>query len=100
MQQAVGGIIQAVYPFEDTVTLICNDEGKPLGLPFNRGLKTADGKLYDVICGTFFLCAAPADSDHLESLLEEQLLHYEELFRYPEMLAKVNGELICIPTYE
>lgn len=27
LQAAVGGDIQAVYPYEDPVALICNDEG-------------------------------------------------------------------------
>ena len=33
MQELVGGTIQAVYPFDDPVALVCNDEGKLLGLP-------------------------------------------------------------------
>mgnify|MGYP000382266717 CR=1 FL=1 len=36
LQAAVGGDIQAVYPYEDPVALICNDEGKLMGLPLNR----------------------------------------------------------------
>ena len=32
MQEIVGGTIQAIYPFEEPVALICNDEGKLLGL--------------------------------------------------------------------
>ena len=28
MQKIVGGLIQAVYPFDSPVALICNDEGK------------------------------------------------------------------------
>ena len=36
MQALVGGLIEAVYPFEDSVALICNDEGKLTGLPQNR----------------------------------------------------------------
>lgn len=28
MQQAVGGYIQAVYPYEEAVVLVCNEEGK------------------------------------------------------------------------
>ena len=36
MQAPVGGLIEAVYPFEDPVALICNDEGKLTGLPQNR----------------------------------------------------------------
>ena len=39
MQQIVGGLIQAVYPFPERVALICNEEGKMLGLPRNRGLR-------------------------------------------------------------
>ena len=58
MQQVVGGYIQAIYPFEDPVALICNEEGKLLGLPLNRALKDGDGDIYDIIAGTFFLCGA------------------------------------------
>ena len=28
MQQFVGGYLQAVYPFDDPVAIICNEEGK------------------------------------------------------------------------
>lgn len=38
LQNAVGGLIQVIYPFEDDVLLVCNDEGKISGLPLNRGL--------------------------------------------------------------
>lgn len=39
MQSVVGGPIQAVYPFEESVALICHEEGKLLGLPLNRALR-------------------------------------------------------------
>ena len=39
MQAVVGGLIQAVYPFDEPVALVCNDEGKLLGLPLNRCLR-------------------------------------------------------------
>lgn len=35
MQKVVGGIIQAIYPFEDNAAVVCNDEGLFLDLPFN-----------------------------------------------------------------
>ena len=31
MQQLVGGIIQAIYPWTDPVAMICHDEGKIIG---------------------------------------------------------------------
>ena len=65
MQHAVGGSIQAVYPFEEPVALICHEEGKLLSLPLNRALRSPDtGEIYDIIAGDFFLCAAPPDSEN------------------------------------
>lgn len=67
MQAVVGGLIQAVYPFEEAVALVCNDDGKLLGLPLNRALREPEtGRIYDVVAGVFFLCAAPPDSDHFD----------------------------------
>ena len=81
MQAVVDGGIQAVYPFEEPVALLCNEEGKCLGLPLNRVLRLDNGEVYDVIAGAIFLCAAPPDSDRFASLTEEQIAHYTEQFR-------------------
>lgn len=35
LQKAVGGYIEAVYPFSDSVVVIVNEEGKLEGLPLN-----------------------------------------------------------------
>ena len=85
MQQAVGGPIQAVYPFEEPVALICHEEGKLVGLPLNRCLRLDNGEIYDIIAGTFFLCAAPPDSEDFESLTAEQMEHYRRRFDRPEI---------------
>ena len=90
MQTVVGGHIQAVYPFEEPVALICNEEGKCLGLPLNRVLRLETGEIYDVIAGTFFLCAAPPDSDRFASLTEEQIARYSERFRAIELFPEVR----------
>ncbi len=42
MQEIVGGLIQAVYPFDEPVALVCNEEGKLMNLPANRGLRDRD----------------------------------------------------------
>ena len=89
--------LQMVDHIEEPVALICNEEGKLNGLPLNRALWDEDGNLYDIISGTFFLCAAPPDAENFQSLSEERLLYYEERFRCPEMFLKVNGKLICLP---
>ncbi len=92
MQAVVGGAIQAVYPFEEPVALICNDEGKYLGLPLNRVLRLDTGEIYDVIAGTFFLCAAPPDRVHFASLTEEQIARYSERFRAIELFPEVRHD--------
>lgn len=97
MQEIVGGTIQALYPFEESVVLICNDEGKLLGLPLNRALRDDEGRIYDVIAGTFFLCGAPEDSDHLESIPDSLAGSYRKRFDVPESFIRLNGKLICIP---
>ena len=97
MQKAVGGLIQAVYPFRDSVALICNEEGKLLGLPLNRRLRDENGTIYDIISGTFFLCQAPPDGERFASLTDEQIDHYKKLYQTPELFMKINGQIICLP---
>ena len=100
MQELVGGTIQAVYPFDDPVALVCNDEGKLLGLPLNRALRDEEGQIYDVIAGTFFICGAAEDSDSFTSLTDEQVAYWLKRFAKPEFFVSVNGKLICVPVEE
>ena len=97
MQEIVGGLIQPIYLFDEPVALVCNDEGKLLDLPANRGLRNKDGQIYDIVCGTFFLCGAPPDSDHLTSLTPEQIQRYQERFYAPEMFWGMDGHIVCLP---
>ena len=62
LQEAVGGSIQAVYPYDDPVALICNEEGKLMGLPLNRSLTDENGEIYDIIAGNFILTGLSEDN--------------------------------------
>ena len=97
MQKIVGGSIEVVYPFEEPVALICNEEGKLLNLPLNRALRDDAGEVYDIISGTFFLCAAPTDSDHFAGLTDQHVKTYMERFAMPEMFLDVGGDLFVLP---
>ena len=97
MQEIVDGLIQPVYPFDDPVAMVCNDEGKLMNLPANRGLRGKDGPIYDIVSGTFFLCSAPPDSDHFTSLTSEQIERYKERFHTPEMFWGMDGRIVCLP---
>ena len=97
MQKIVGGSIEAVYPFDEPVALICNEEGKLLNLPLNRALRDDEGNVYDIISGTFFLCAAPLDSYCFVGLTDQQAKTYMERFAMPEMFLDVGGDLFVLP---
>ena len=81
MQRMVSGYIQAYYPWMDEVAIICNDEGKIMGFPFNRPIFGEHGELVDIIAGTFFLCGAPMDSGKFTDLPEDLIEHYTRMFQ-------------------
>ena len=95
MQKTVGGYIQAVYPFEETVCLVCNEEGKLQGLPLNRALRDEDNSVYDIVAGTFFVC--DCSTENFKSLNEEQLKRYTEKYKRPERFMRVDDQILAIP---
>ena len=101
MQEAVGGLIEAYMPFEDEVSIICNEEGKTLRLPLNRAVyvdsESGQKQIADIIAGNFFICYAPASSDKLLSLPEKMIEKYEERFRTPEIFVKNGGKIVASP---
>ena len=95
MQAAVGGYIQAVYPYEEPVALICNEDGKLNRLPLNRALRDSDGDIYDIIAGNFFIAGlGQNDFTDLPHDLAEQ---FAEQFRQPEMFMRVDGKIVAAP---
>ena len=96
LQAEVGGDIAATYPFSDPVGLVCNDEGKLIGLELNRGLRDEDGNLYDIMAGTFLVVGLSEDS--FTSLTPEQVQKYTEHFKQPEQFISLNGQIIALPS--
>jgi len=75
MQAVVGGYIQAV-PLAGDAVLICNEEGKLDGLPFNRRFGN------DILVGTFFI-ASSDDLGEFISLPDSDIEKYTKMFRLP-----------------
>ena len=86
MQKLVGGPIQAIYPFQEAVALVCNEEGVNLQLEFNRMIPE---RSYGGIFGTFFICGL--GEDDFISLTPEQVKTYTDRFKRAEMILAVNG---------
>ena len=97
MQDIVGGLIQPIPLNDPDAILVCNDEGKLMNLPANRGLRDENGQIYDIVCGTFFLCGTSVDCDHFISLTPEQVERYRERFFTPEVFWGVDGRIVCLP---
>ena len=95
MQVLVGGYIQAVYPFEQPVALVCCESGKLDGLPLNRALRDSDGDIYDIIAGTFFI-AGLGESDFTD-LPHELAEQFAEQFRQPEMFLQEGDKIVAAP---
>lgn len=95
LQQAVGGDIQAAYPFEDAVAVVCNEEGKLIGLPPNRAIKDENGKTYDFLVGDF-LVVGLGESEFC-SLSPEMMEKYKKVYYQPEFFVVANGRLVAYP---
>ena len=102
MQKLVDGYIEEYYPFDDNAVLVCNEEGKMKGLPLNRAIYTppddnGEKQIKEIIAGSFFICAAPVDSENYQSLSEEQLEKYGEMFMNPERFYRQGNDIKVYP---
>lgn len=84
LQKAVGGYIETVY-LEDSIVLVCNEEGKLIGLPGNRSFGN------DIIAGTFIV-AGSNDAGDFVSLTEDKIRQYSDRFQKPEALTPEQME--------
>ena len=72
------GLIEFVY-LEDNVSILCNEEGKLIGLEPNRRL----GK--DILCGVFYIVAEDKEGN-LVSLTPAQMDKYSAVFGHPDVI--------------
>ncbi|MGI5848896.1 MAG: DUF3846 domain-containing protein [Christensenellales bacterium] len=91
LQHEVGGYIEATYPYEDLVGLICNEEGKLNGLPLNRAIYGEDGEMVDIIAGTFLIVGL--SEDNFAELPKELAEKYTKLFETPEIFYSADGQI-------
>ena len=96
LQKAVDGDIQAVYPYDDAVALICGEEAKLEGKPLNRALRDEKGEIYDIVAGKFFICGL--GEEDFASLPKELQKKYEDKFRQPEAFLKMGSKIKAFPT--
>ena len=94
LQQTVGGYIQALYPFEEEVAVVCNEEGLFIeGLQWNRTIEK-----YGPIKGTFFVCGLGVED--FTGLTDEQTEKYKALFWEPEIFIPTPNGMVVLHIVE
>lgn len=85
MQELVGGLITAIYPYIEMVAIVANDEGILLGMDFNRSVEGGYGGVF----GPFFVCGLE-ESDFC-SLPPDQMERFKKKFYHAELLLGLRG---------
>ena len=95
LQKAVGGDIEAVYPFNEEVALVVNDEGKINRSELNRALRDDNGQIYDIIAGDFLVVGL--GEEDFASLSPELMEQFEKEFHQPEMFVRMGRSVMALP---
>lgn len=90
LQQVVGGYIQAIYPWDDPVALVCDEEGMLKQSEFNRYVAPEVA-----VFGTFFICGL--GEEDFADLPDDLLDKYAAMFHTPEMLIPTPMGCAIIP---
>ena len=76
---------KAIYPYEEMVAIVANDEGILLGMDFNRSVEGGYGGVF----GPFFVCGLTEDD--FCSLSPDQMERFKKKFHKAELLLGVRG---------
>ena len=89
LQKTVGGYIEAIYPFEDMMALISDEEAKlESDTQWNRILGG------DIIKGTFFLCGI--EGENFCDLPDDLMEKYKKYFWEPQFFIPTPNGLLPI----
>ena len=83
MQKTVGGYIQAVFPWDDPVALVCDEEGLFKQLDFNR-LVAPEVAIF----GTFFICGL--GEEDFADLPDDLMEKYSKMLYDPQYLIRAR----------
>lgn len=86
MQGVVGGLITAIYPYEEQVAVVANDEALLMNMEFNRSMPGGYGGVF----GPFFVCGL--GEDRFATLPPELMQKYKKEFAKAEILLGFKGE--------
>lgn len=83
----VGGPIEVTEPISEDTAVICNEEGKLIGLEPNRSMYSSDGRLTDIYFGTIVCIGARPQDEDFSSLTQMEAALYLMIYNDPEFSA-------------
>ena len=85
------GLIEVIALEEDSrACILCNEEGKLIGLPLNRWIG------HDIIAGVFYVVGQD-ESGNFTSLSDEQIAYYKKRFEHTEyFISDESGRMIVL----
>ncbi len=98
LQHEVGGDIQAITPYADPIAIIAAEEGKLMGLPFNRAVRDDDGTICDYLVGKFLIVGM--GEENFTSIPADLISKYEREFQTPEQFIQVGEKYCILPTLD
>ncbi len=98
LQHEVGGDIQAITPYADPIAIIAADEGKLMGLPFNRAVRDDDGTICDYLVGKFLIVGV--GEEDFTSIPADLIPKYEREFQTPEQFVQIGEKYCILPTMD
>ena len=79
------GLIE-IIAIDDDICILCNEEGKLIGLPPNRRIG------HDVICGTFYILGEDSEEGELCSLSDMDIEKYKAIFADTSEVVMTDAE--------
>ncbi len=94
-KDAVGGELAKWSPYGNDMALVFDEEAKCTGRPYNRALRDDDGKVFEVIGGTFVVVGLT--DGKVTSLTDDVAAKYMEHFKTTERFLWWKDELKIFP---
>ena len=91
LRTLVGGYIEMTYPFPDEeIAVISNEEAKLLDLAPNRAIRSSEGEVIDIYCGTMVVVALAPEGEYRD-LTEDEINLILQTWERPETKSDWGG---------
>ena len=92
LKELVGGPVEVTEPLSEDTAVLCNEEGKLMGLPMSRIIRGDNGNPVDVYCGTIVCIGSRLENEKFDSLADIEAAIYRMMYDDPDFMYKNESE--------